>query len=70
LEKLAGIQLSHLKIRIEEVEYFLPADLGENEPIGPEAFNVRDAVPWRESGVRFSKVISLSELMIPDLVDN
>lgn len=58
-----GTDLSRLRLKIEEIEYFLPSDLGEDEPVDPDFVKTFPNERWREHGVRFSKVFELGQMI-------
>lgn len=62
LDKLS-VDLTRLRLKIEEIEYFLPSDLGLDEPVGPDFVKDFPAEKWREHGVRFSKVFDIADLV-------
>jgi hypothetical protein len=62
LDKLS-VDLTRLRLKIEEIEYFLPSDLGLDEPVGPDFIKDFPADKWREHGVRFSKVFDIGDLV-------
>ncbi|WP_299822180.1 hypothetical protein [uncultured Jannaschia sp.] len=54
-------QAWQVKLALEEIEYFLPADFGEQEPLDDDALKMLDLGVWRERGPTFSSMIDLSQ---------
>ncbi|MEM9900076.1 MAG: hypothetical protein AAF865_01945 [Pseudomonadota bacterium] len=53
-----------VKLSLEELEFFLPADFGSAEPIPRDYLCATDDPIWRESGARFATVIDLAALAL------